>query len=140
MNFICPKKFSDAEAFESAYSDIQDEEQINNIHMQLRSHLLRRTKEDVEKSLPSKTEQILRVEMSPLQKKFYKWIITRNLQMLNRGVKGKHTTLLNIVMELKKVSNHPYLFDNGEIESLSAVPGPSREGKKKFFVDKNSSS
>jgi chromodomain-helicase-DNA-binding protein 1 len=53
--------------------------------------------------------------MSPLQKKYYKWILTKNFRQLNKGVKGQgQTTLLNIVMELKKASNHPYLFENAE--------------------------
>jgi SNF2 family DNA or RNA helicase len=40
---------------------------------------------DVEKSLPPKNERILRVEMSPLQRQYYKWILTRNYQELNKG-------------------------------------------------------
>jgi hypothetical protein len=40
---------------------------------------------DVEKSLPPKNERILRVEMSPLQRQYYKWILTRNYTELNKG-------------------------------------------------------
>ena len=39
---------------------------------------------DVEKSLPPKNERILRVAMSPLQKQYYKWILTRNFKELNK--------------------------------------------------------
>ena len=42
------------------------------LHKELEPFLLRRVKKDVEKSLPAKTEQILRVEMSKLQKQYYK--------------------------------------------------------------------
>ena len=53
--------------------------------MELRPHLLRRVIKDVEKSLPPKNERILRVAMSPLQKQYYKWILTRNFKELNKA-------------------------------------------------------
>ena len=40
--------------------------------------------QDVEKSLPPKNERILRVAMTPLQKQYYKWILTRNFKELNK--------------------------------------------------------
>eukprot|EP00658_Telonema_sp_P-2_P019231 TRINITY_DN17567_c0_g1_i3.p1 TRINITY_DN17567_c0_g1~~TRINITY_DN17567_c0_g1_i3.p1 ORF type:complete len:169 (-),score=52.25 TRINITY_DN17567_c0_g1_i3:108-614(-) len=77
--------------------------------------MLRRVKKDVEKSLPNKTEQILRVEMGVMQRRYYKWILQRNFSELNRGLSGgEKSTLSNIIMELKKCCNHPYLFDNAE--------------------------
>ena len=54
------------------------------LHSELRPHLLRRVIKDVEKSLPPKNERILRVEMSPLQRQYYKWILTRNFKELNK--------------------------------------------------------
>jgi chromodomain-helicase-DNA-binding protein 1 len=42
----------------------------------------------VERSLPPKTERILRVGMSPLQRQYYKWILTRNFKELNKGGAG----------------------------------------------------
>lgn len=42
------------------------------LHEELQPFLFRRTKKDVEKSLPGKVEQILRVDMTQLQKKYYK--------------------------------------------------------------------
>jgi chromodomain-helicase-DNA-binding protein 1 len=47
---------------------------------------------DVEKSLPPKIERILRVEMSPLQKQYYKWILERNFHDLNKGVRGNQVS------------------------------------------------
>lgn len=58
--------------------------QVANLHAELRPHLLRRVIKDVEKSLPPKNERILRVEMSPLQRQYYKWILTRNFKELNK--------------------------------------------------------
>lgn len=58
---------------------------MSQLHAALRPHLLRRTVKAVETSLPPKTERILRVAMSPLQRQYYKWILTRNFKELNKG-------------------------------------------------------
>jgi len=117
-----PHKFNSLELFQTDYAEIKEQTQIEKLHAVLKPHLLRRVKKDVEKSLPAKTERILRVEMSPLQKKYYKMILTRNYRELNKGNKGNKASLLNVVMELKKVSNHPYLFDNVEQHLLVRYP------------------
>ena len=80
--------------------------QVARLHQELRPHLLRRVIKDVERSLPPKNERILRVEMSPLQKQYYKWILQRNFRELNKAAKGGATmALLNIIMELKKCAS-----------------------------------
>lgn len=60
--------------------------------------------------MPSKSEFIVRVELSPMQKKYYKYILTRNFEALNPKGGGQQVSLLNIMMDLKKCCNHPYLF------------------------------
>lgn len=87
------------------------------MHKQLEPFILRRVKKDVEKSLPAKVEQILRVEMTAVQKQYYKWILTKNYNALRKGVKGSTTTFLNIVIELKKCCNHSYLTKPMEVDS-----------------------
>jgi chromodomain-helicase-DNA-binding protein 1 len=74
--------------------------------------MLRRLKKDVERSLPNKTERILRVEMSPMQTHYYKNILTKNYAALASSTDKKQW--LNIAMELRKASNHPYLFPEAE--------------------------
>ncbi|NOU62412.1 hypothetical protein ELS83_21765, partial [Marinifilum sp. JC070] len=87
---------------------------MHDLHRRIQPFILRRLKKDVEKSLPSKTERILRVELSDVQTEYYKNILTKNYSALTAGAKGGHFSLLNIMNELKKASNHPYLFDNAE--------------------------
>ena len=58
-------------------SDVDHEKKIKELHKQLESLMLRRLKRDVVKSLPTKSERILRVEMSALQTHFYKNILTK---------------------------------------------------------------
>jgi SNF2 family DNA or RNA helicase len=71
--------------------------------------MLRRMKADVLKSMPSKSEFIVRTNLAPLQRKFYKNILTHNFEAL-RAKSGAQSSLLNVMMELKKVANHPYLM------------------------------
>ena len=45
-----------------------------------------------------------------MQKKYYKYVLTRNFEALNSRTGGQQVSLLNIMMDLKKCCNHPYLF------------------------------
>lgn len=58
-----------------------------------------RLKEDVEKSIPPKEETVIEVEMTPLQKQYYRAILTNNREFLNRGLDSKNVpNLLNVMM------------------------------------------
>ncbi|OAL70370.1 chromodomain helicase [Trichophyton violaceum] len=76
----------------------------------IQPYMLRRTKSKVESELPPKSEKIIRVELSDVQLELYKNILTKNYDALNHGGKGPKPSLLNIMMELKKASNHPFMF------------------------------
>ena len=71
LHFIMPERFDDWEDFEDRHSTT-DKTGFRALHTELEAFLLRRVKKDVEKSLPAKTEKILHVEMSSMQKKYYK--------------------------------------------------------------------
>ncbi|KAH9992613.1 P-loop containing nucleoside triphosphate hydrolase protein [Russula vinacea] len=102
-------------------SDADHETKIKELHAQLESLMLRRLKRDVLKSLPTKSERILRVEMSAMQTHYYKNILTKNFQALQKSASGNtNISLLNIAMELKKAANHPFLFDGAEVKTESA--------------------
>ena len=85
----------------------------------IKPFMLRRTKQKVERDLPPKTEKIIRVELSDIQLEYYKNILTKNYAALNQGAKGQKQSLLNIMMELKKASNHPFMFPNAEERLVS---------------------
>ncbi|CDW93627.1 hypothetical protein [Sporisorium scitamineum] len=93
-----------------------DQTVIKELHEKLDNVMLRRLKKDVVKELPTKSEKILRVEMSAMQQRMYKAILTRNYSLLS-GATTAQFSLLNIAIELKKASNHPYLFDGTEVIS-----------------------
>lgn len=62
---------SNLEGFLEEFADISKEDQIKKLHDLLGPHMLRRLKADVFKNMPAKTELIVRVELSPMQK--YEW-------------------------------------------------------------------
>ncbi|XP_044007966.1 chromodomain-helicase-DNA-binding protein Mi-2 homolog isoform X3 [Aphidius gifuensis] len=122
LNFLCRDKFNDLSTFQNEFADISKEEQVKKLHEMLGPHMLRRLKADVLKNMPSKSEFIVRVELSPMQKKYYKYILTRNFEALNPKGGGQQVSLLNIMMDLKKCCNHPYLFPAA---SQEAPTGPN---------------
>uniref|UniRef100_A0A4W4ELC4 DNA helicase n=1 Tax=Electrophorus electricus TaxID=8005 RepID=A0A4W4ELC4_ELEEL len=117
LNFLTPERFSNLEGFLEEFADIAKEDQIKKLHDMLGPHMLRRLKADVFKHMPSKTELIVRVELSQMQKKYYKFILTRNFEALNTRGGGNQVSLLNVVMDLKKCCNHPYLFPVAAMEA-----------------------
>uniref|UniRef100_A0A7M4FHU1 Chromodomain helicase DNA binding protein 2 n=1 Tax=Crocodylus porosus TaxID=8502 RepID=A0A7M4FHU1_CROPO len=139
LHFIMPEKFEFWDDFEDDHGKGR-ENGYQSLHKVLEPFLLRRVKKDVEKSLPAKVEQILRVEMSALQKQYYKWILTRNYKALSKGTRGSTSGFLNIVMELKKCCNHCYLIkppeenerENGSEILLSLI----RSSGKLILLDK----
>ena len=115
VHFLMPQRFASLAAFEARYADLQQHAQIAQLHAELKPYLLRRVKKDVERALPQKHEQILRVPPSPMQRQYCEWVVHKNFRALNRGAPGApKSTLLNAVVELKKVLNHPYLFPGAE--------------------------
>ncbi|OJJ49239.1 hypothetical protein ASPZODRAFT_140162 [Penicilliopsis zonata CBS 506.65] len=121
LNFLLPDVFGDSEAFDQWFSgqDADQDTVVQQLHRVLRPFLLRRVKSDVEKSLLPKKEINLYVPLSEMQVKWYQRILEKDIDAVN-GAAGKReskTRLLNIVMQLRKCCNHPYLFEGAE-------PGP----------------
>uniref|UniRef100_A0A8D2LV56 DNA helicase n=1 Tax=Varanus komodoensis TaxID=61221 RepID=A0A8D2LV56_VARKO len=139
LHFIMPEKFESWEEFEEDHGKGR-ENGYQSLHKVLEPFLLRRVKKDVEKSLPAKVEQILRVEMSALQKQYYKWILTRNYKALSKGVRGSTSGFLNIVMELKKCCNHCFLIkapeENEKENSQEMLLSLIRSSGKLILLDK----
>ena len=121
LNFLLPDVFGDSEAFDSWFSSQNADQDtvVQQLHRVLRPFLLRRVKSDVEKSLLPKKEVNLYVGMAEMQVRWYQKILEKDIDAVN-GAGGKReskTRLLNIVMQLRKCCNHPYLFEGAE-------PGP----------------
>ncbi|XP_023225799.1 chromodomain-helicase-DNA-binding protein Mi-2 homolog [Centruroides sculpturatus] len=127
LNFLNSGRFNDLQGFLNEFADLTKEEQVKKLHDLLGPHLLRRLKADVLKNIPAKSEFIVRVDLTPLQKKYYKFILTRNFEALNAKGGGHQVSLLNIMMDLKKCCNHPYLFP-GAAQEAPKLPNGAYEG------------
>ncbi|KAI7362566.1 SNF2 family DNA-dependent chromodomain-containing ATPase [Hortaea werneckii] len=130
MDFLMPGKIHVEESIDLTAEDAS--KKLAELTDAISPYMIRRTKQKVENDLPPKTEKIIRVELSDVQLEYYKNILTRNYTALNAGSKGSKTSLLNIMMELKKASNHPFMFPNAEERFLEGRE--SREDQLKALI------
>lgn len=126
LNFLLPDIFSDSDQFDEWFDleiDDQDakKDMISQLHKILRPFMLRRLKADVAKGLPPKTETLVMVGMSSMQKKLYKNLLLRDIDNLTGSANKNRTAILNIVMQLRKCCGHPYLFEGVEDRTLDPL-------------------
>uniref|UniRef100_A0A8C1L3V2 SWI/SNF related, matrix associated, actin dependent regulator of chromatin, subfamily a, member 1 n=1 Tax=Cyprinus carpio TaxID=7962 RepID=A0A8C1L3V2_CYPCA len=120
LNFLLPDVFNSASDFDSWFDTnncLGDQKLVERLHAVLRPFLLRRIKAEVEKSLPPKKEVKIYLGLSKMQREWYTRILMKDIDILNSAGKMDKMRLLNILMQLRKCCNHPYLFDGAE-------PGP----------------
>ncbi|XP_055500999.1 chromodomain-helicase-DNA-binding protein 1-like [Leucoraja erinacea] len=118
LSFVEPKVFSedDIEEFVNYYSSVEENtKQAKDLHGLMQPFLLRRIKADVLSELPKKIDVVLYHGMSALQKKYYKAILMKDLDAFENEM-GKKARLMNILIQLRKCVDHPYLFDGVEPE------------------------
>lgn len=123
LNFIMPDIFDSSEVFDEWFTtsneknDSREEvekknvEMIQQLHKILRAFMIRRTKKEVEKSLPEKKEVHVMIGLTELQVKVYK-----NLLQKRNPSEEEKKYYLNLLIQLRKVCNHPYLFPGVEEE------------------------
>lgn len=120
LHFANPSAFNNKASFLAKFGQMTGANQVSELHSLLKPYLLRRVKEDVEKSLPPKEETILEVSLTPIQKTYYKAIYERNTAFLFKGSKPSNApSLMNVMMELRKCCNHPYLVKGAEERILA---------------------
>ncbi|KAL8815489.1 MAG: hypothetical protein Q9223_005370 [Gallowayella weberi] len=131
LNFVLPTIFKSVKSFDEWFNtpfantggqdkiELTEEEQllvIRRLHKVLRPFLLRRLKKDVEKDLPDKQERVIKCRFSALQAKLYKQLVTSNKISVSDGkggIKGMKG-LSNMLMQLRKLCNHPFVFEEVE--------------------------
>ncbi|KAI8331840.1 SNF2 family N-terminal domain-containing protein [Chlamydoabsidia padenii] len=116
LNFMQPDVFSDENFFFSEYGSLQTAAQVEKLQALLKPIMLRRFKEDVEKTIPVKEETVVEVELTNPQKKWYRAILEKNFSFLRKGAKTNKEMphLRNIMMQLRKCCIHPYLLEGAE--------------------------
>lgn len=131
LNFVLPKIFNSVKTFDEWFNtpfsstggmdkmELNEEESlliIRRLHKVLRPFLLRRLKKDVEKDLPDKVEKVIKCKMSAVQNKLYEQVVRHSVIYVGQehghktGVRG----LNNRIMQLRKICNHPFVFEETE--------------------------
>lgn len=117
LNFLAPDVFTTkdpfAEAFDLALNSV-DPVRLEQAHHLLKVFMLRRLKAEVEKLMPKKIETKVICPLSTTQIWWYKAILLKDLNVLARGEKVNAKVLNNLIMQLRKVCVHPYLFPDAE--------------------------
>src|ERR1700722_15712191 len=90
--------------------DDETQKRVAKLHTVLRPYLLRRLKRDVEKELPSKYEHLVLCPLSKRQRFLYDEFMSRG-QTREALQSGVYQRIANILMQLRKVCNHPDLFE-----------------------------
>lgn len=115
LNVIKPERYQHQSEFAAMYGQLKDSEQVQRLQQELAPIMLRRQKEDVEKSIPPKEETLVHVELTRLQKAYYRAVLERNRAFLLRGASSAPAaSLMNIEMELRKCCDHPFLLSGAE--------------------------
>ncbi|WBW74717.1 SWI/SNF ATP-dependent chromatin remodeler Snf22 [Schizosaccharomyces osmophilus] len=130
LNVVLPKIFNSVKSFDEWFNtpfantggqdkfELTEEESllvIKRLHKVLRPFLFRRLKKDVESELPDKVEKVIKCPLSGLQFKLYQQMKKHGILFVasdkgKTGMKG----LQNTVMQLKKICNHPFIFEEVE--------------------------
>uniref|UniRef100_A0A8C5B300 Chromodomain helicase DNA binding protein 6 n=1 Tax=Gadus morhua TaxID=8049 RepID=A0A8C5B300_GADMO len=121
LNFLEPLQFPSESTFLEEFGDLKTEEQVKKLQAILKPMMLRRLKDDVEKNLAPKEETIIEVELTNMQKKYYRAILEKNFSFLSKGANQHNMpNLINTMMELRKCCNHPYLITGAEEKILDS--------------------
>lgn len=141
LNFLLPSIFKSCVTFEQWFNapfattgekvELNPEEQmliIRRLHKVMRPFLLRRLKKEVESQLPDKVEYIIKCEMSALQRVLYKHMQSKGVLLTDgseRGGKGKggSKALMNTIVQLRKLCNHPFMFQHIEEKYCDHIGG-----------------
>ena len=112
--------FSDplTKAIESSSAESVDSNLVSRLHALIRPFLLRRLKKDVETQMPSKFEHVIPVPLSLRQKVLYdEFISFREKPNKEKKSDSSYIGLMNVLMQLRKVCNHPDLLEPRAVKS-----------------------
>ena len=115
LHFVQPDRYPSLDEFLAYTSKLSTADDWAAFTATLKPFLLRRWKAEVEKSLPPKEEVLVNVELTMVQKKYYRAMYERNLRALVGATKQ---SMHNVHIQLRKVCLHPWLLDRVEAEEV----------------------
>lgn len=133
LHFLMPQVFRSHSEFKEwfqepietlveADTDVHDS-LVQRLHRVLRPFVLRRLKRDVERGLPPKTEQIVWCTLSKRQRELYDDFLSR-ASTREKLASGNYLSVMNVLIQLRKVCNHPDLFAGRPIQEPYASQQP----------------
>lgn len=132
MHFLMPHIFQSHQEFKDWFCNpisgmVEGQEKVNKevidrLHNVLRPFILRRLKRDVEKQLPMKREHVIYCRLSKRQRNLYEDFIASS-ETQNTLASANFIGMLNVIMQLRKVCNHPDLFEGRSIVSSFDMEG-----------------
>ncbi|KAF5859414.1 putative DNA helicase ino80 [Aspergillus alliaceus] len=136
LHFIMPTLFDSHDEFSEWFSkDIEshaqsntklNEDQLKRLHMILKPFMLRRVKKHVQQELGDKVEKDIFCDLTYRQRAYYTNLRNRVsiMDLIEKAAIGDEadsTTLMNLVMQFRKVCNHPDLFERAETKSPFSI-------------------
>ncbi|KAL4930558.1 putative SNF2 family helicase/ATPase (Swr1) [Aspergillus undulatus] len=100
--------------------DDEAKQVVTKLHTVLRPYILRRLKADVEKQMPGKYEHVVYCRLSKRQRYLYDGFMSR-AQTKETLASGNYLSIINCLMQLRKVCNHPDLFETRPISTSFAM-------------------
>ncbi|XP_047021006.1 helicase domino [Helicoverpa zea] len=131
MHFLMPDVFASHSEFREWFSEVAgiadgsnryNEALVRRLHEVLRPFLLRRLKQDVERQMPRKYEHVLLCRLSKRQRFLYDDFMSR-AKTKESLASGHLLSVINVLMQLRKVCNHPDLFEPRPVSSPLQEPG-----------------
>lgn len=126
MHFLMPHIFQSHQEFKDWFSNpitgmVEGQEKVNKevvdrLHNVLRPFILRRLKRDVEKQLPRKHEHVIYCRLSKRQRNLYEDFIASSETQATLA-SANFFGMISVIMQLRKVCNHPDLFEGRPIIS-----------------------
>ena len=132
LHFIMPSLFDSHDEFAEWFSkDIEsnaenkgaiNDKQLKRLHMILKPFMLRRVKKNVQNELGDKIEIDVHCDLSQRQRSLYRLLrsrvsITSLIDKANKGSDEGKRGLMNLVMQFRKVCNHPDLFERADVKT-----------------------
>ena len=121
LHFLMPHVFRSRKEFSYWFSNpmnniiegntSRSDDLISRLHGIIRPFVLRRLKKDVESQMPGKYEHIVKVQMSRRQMFLYEEFMARSSTRTALNTGGNFMGMMNVLMQLRKVCNHPDLFE-----------------------------
>ena len=139
LHFLAPQLFENSQIFEDLFDEREgagDMNSVTRLHSVLGPLMLRRLKSEVSTGIPPKREIYVTCGVAAKQREYYLKALTKEAMAVNGTGAGSATALLNVVMQLRKAANHPYLFDGADANPMVTDEGIVTSSGKMVVLDK----